>query len=228
MKKIAIFDIDGTIFRSSLLIEITEALVDAGIFEKSVKDHYKDHHQNWLNRKDSYEKYIAGVVKAFELNIKGVSEKDFTRISREVVSIKHEQTYQYTRDLVRQLQEKDYFLLAISNSPKLLVGDFCKKLGFDRSYGRIYETDTEGKFTGKTLFQDIISDKSKILQRAMEKWDLTIEGSIAVGDTEADIPMFRMVDVPICFNPNRGLFSEARKHGWKIVVERKDMFYEIQ
>ena len=68
MKKVAIFDIDGTIFRSSLLIEITEALIDAGMFKKSAKKYYAKQHQNWINRKDSYDKYIDKVVKAFEIN----------------------------------------------------------------------------------------------------------------------------------------------------------------
>ena len=30
MKKVAIFDIDGTVFRSSLLIELTDALIQEG------------------------------------------------------------------------------------------------------------------------------------------------------------------------------------------------------
>jgi len=32
LRKIAVFDIDGTIFRSSLLIECVEAMISAGLF----------------------------------------------------------------------------------------------------------------------------------------------------------------------------------------------------
>jgi len=32
MKKLAIFDIDGTIFRSSLTIELLESLIEEGVF----------------------------------------------------------------------------------------------------------------------------------------------------------------------------------------------------
>ena len=31
-KKVAVFDVDGTLFRSSLLIEIVETLIAAGVF----------------------------------------------------------------------------------------------------------------------------------------------------------------------------------------------------
>ncbi len=228
MKKVAIFDIDGTIFRSSLLIEITEALIDAGIFKPSIKKYYAEHYQNWLDRKGSYEKYIDGVVRAFENNIKGVKYEDFLKISKKVLAAKQERTYQYTRDLIKQLQKKNYYLLAISNSPEVIVSNFCKQLGFDKAYGRIYEVNEKGIFTGKILHEKIISDKAKVLQRAVGKENLTIEGSVAVGDTESDIPMFKLVDRPICFNPNRRLHAAAKKYGWKMVVERKDMFYEIK
>jgi len=227
MKKVAIFDIDGTIFRSSLLIEITEALIAEGIFKPSIKKHYSKHHKDWLNRHGSYEKYIDGVVEAFDANIKGKKYEDFMKISKRVVAIKQDQTYKYTRDLIRQLKKKKYFLLAISNSPKMIVDDFCKQLGFDKAYGRMREINEKKIFTGRLMHEDIINNKAKVLQRVMEKEKLTIKGSIAVGDTESDIPLFKMVDNPICFNPNKKLYNAAKKQGWKIIVERKDMVYEI-
>lgn len=227
MKKVAIFDIDGTIFRSSLLIEITEALIDAGIFRRSARKKYALEYQNWLDRKDSYEKYIDKVVKVFEANIKGVRYKDFLNISKKVITAKQNHTYQYTRDLIKELKKKNYFLLAISNSPKLIADDFCKQLGFDKTYGRMYELNAKKTFTGKIMHLEMISDKAKVLKRAVEKEKLTMKNSIAVGDTESDIPMFKAVDTPICFNPNKKLFAVAKRNGWKVVVERKDMFYEI-
>ncbi|HOW60397.1 MAG TPA: HAD family phosphatase [Candidatus Moranbacteria bacterium] len=227
MKKIAIFDIDGTIFRSSLLIEITEALIEAGLFKSSAKKYYSKQHKNWLNRKDSYEKYIDRVVRAFELNIKGVKYNDFIKISKKVIAAKRSQTYQYTRDLIQELKKKDYFLLAISNSPKIIVDEFCKRMGFNKAYGRMYEVNEKGIFTGAIMHREMISNKAKVLQRVIEKEKLTIKNSIAVGDTESDIPMFKVVSKPICFNPNKKLYRVAKKNQWKVIIERKDVFYEV-
>jgi phosphoserine phosphatase len=125
------------------------------------------------------------------------------------------------------LKKKNYFTLAISNSPKELLDDFCKNLGFNKVYGRVYEVGKNGKFTGKTLYADIISDKSKILRRAIEKNNLTLQGSVGVGDTESDIKFLELVDMPICFNPNQKLYVHAKSAGWKIVVERKDVIYNV-
>ena len=79
MKKVAIFDIDGTIFRSSLLIELTEAFIQEVFFSLKVRKSYARAYKNWLNRRGSYEDYINAVVKAFGQNIKSVLYNEFSR-----------------------------------------------------------------------------------------------------------------------------------------------------
>jgi len=227
MKKVAIFDIDGTIFRSSLLIEITEALIQEGIFPKTVKDIYIKAYENWANRKGSYDKYINAVIHAFGQSIKGMCYNDFVRVTKKVMVSHQKRVYRYTRELVKDLKKKKYYLLAISGSPKTVVDEFCKKWGFDKTYGRIYELDKSGKFTGKILHEDLIDDKARVLERAIEKEGLTLSGSVGVGDSEIDIAFLKMVEKPICFNPNSKLYRHAKSAKWKIVVERKDMVYFI-
>jgi len=227
MKKVAIFDIDGTIFRSSLLIEVTEGLLQAGIFPKKISKTYQASFTKWLSRQGSYEKYIMDVVYAFQKNIKGVSRKDFTAISKQVVDFHKNRVYRYTRDLVKKLKKKGYYLLAISHSPKELADQFCKNLGFNKVYGRVYEVSAQGKFTGNTLYADLIDDKAKILKRAVEKERLTLSHSVGVGDTESDIAFLSIVAHPICFNPNNKLYQHAKKSGWRVVVERKDVIYKL-
>ena len=227
-RRIAIFDIDGTIFRSSLLIEITEALIDEGIFSPNTRNIYMKPYKNWSNRRDTYEKYIDSVVVAFMRNIKGVDYKAFVRITKKVINAKKDRVYRYTRDLVHDLKKKGFFLLAISQSPKELVQDFGYKMGFDKVYGRDYEVDKNGKLTGKVLFLDLIADKSNVLKRAVEKNNLTLKGSYGVGDSEGDITFLKMVDNPICFNPNNKLYQYAKKHGWAVMVERKDVVYPVK
>ncbi len=225
MKKVAIFDIDGTIFRSSLLIEITEALIREGIFSKKARGIYTKAYENWSDRKDSYKKYIGAVVDAFEQSIKGVRYNDFVKVVKNVMVSQQNHVYRYTRELVKDLKKKKYYLLAISNSPKAVVDEFCKKWGFDKAYGRVYELDRSGKFTGKILYENLITDKAKILERAIGKENLTLTDSVGVGDSESDIAFLKLVEKPICFNPNSKLYHHAKSVKWKIIVERKDVIY---
>jgi phosphoserine phosphatase len=101
-------------------------------------------------------------------------------------------------------------------------------MGFHKTYGTLLELDPKTKrFTGKRLYEDLIFDKAKILRRAMEKDNLTLAGSVGVGDTESDIPFLALVRRPICFNPNSALYRVAKRRGWEVVVERKDVVYEV-
>ncbi len=227
MKKVAIFDIDGTIFRSSLLIEVTDALIAEGLFPAKIKNVYAKSYQAWHNRQDSYDKYIGDVVKAFDANLKKINKKDFEKVAKKVVAQQKDKTYRYTRDLVKTLKKKGYFLLAISHSPRELVYQFAKNLGFNKVYGRVHETNLKGNFTGKTLYLEEINNKATILKRAVVAETLTLKNSVAVGDSEGDIPMLSLVDNPIAFNPNSKLYLVAKKKGWKIVVERKDVIYVL-
>ena len=226
-QKVAVFDIDGTIFRSSLLIELVKVFIEEGIFESQVRGIYQRAQQKWVDRKGSYEEYIMAVVAAFTSHIKGVHYSDFDRAAKIVIARNKDRLYRYTRDLTQKLKKKGYYLLAISHSPKGIVDPFAKRLGFDKVYGMFYELGPTDKFNGKIADEHLIRNKANILRRAVAKENLTLKGSIGVGDTEGDIPVFELVETPICFNPNMTLYRHAKRNKWKIVVERKDVIYEL-
>ncbi|MGE5541163.1 MAG: HAD family hydrolase [Bacillota bacterium] len=226
-KPVAVFDIDGTLFRSSLLIELVEELVRRGIFPPEARNTYKDAHEDWLNRKGEYGPFIQKVVLAFGKYAKGAPYGEVADIAGEIIEAKRDRVYRYTRDLITDLKKDGHYLLAVSHSPKFIVDGFAYELGFDKSYGTFYDTGASNRFTGEIIDEHLIMNKAAILKRAVEKEGLTLEGSVGVGDTESDISMLTMVETAIAFNPNRLLYRHAKKHGWKIVVERKDVIYEI-
>lgn len=226
-RRVAIFDIDGTIFRSSLLIELVEVLIEQKIFHESVRADYEKEKVRWLDRKGDYESYIMAVVKVFMRNIKGVEYDDFHKAVKLVVARYRHRTYRFTEELIADLKKKKYFIVAISHSPKGVLDLFCKELGFDKVYGKFYELGPTDKFTGKILDEHLIMNKANILRRVVEVEGLTLKGSVGVGDTESDIAFLELVERPICFNPNMKLWKHAQRNGWEAVVERKDVVFQL-
>ncbi|MAJ97231.1 hypothetical protein CL644_02715 [bacterium] len=226
-QSVAVFDVDGTIFRSSLLISLVETMVAEGILPKKVQTYYRDAHKRWLDREGGYGEYINAMVDAFYENIKGVHYSEFAEISKKVVENQGKHTYRYTRNLIKQLKKDGYFLLAVSHSPKTILDQFCPGLGFDKTYGMIYEIGPEDRLTGEVVDKHLILNKSYIVKRAVEKEQLTLTGSVGVGDTESDISFLDIVEKPICLNPNSHLYRHAKLNEWNVVVERKDVIYEI-
>lgn len=226
-QKVAFFDIDGTVFRSSLLIELVEKMVEVGVFPESARAEYINEFQSWLNREGSYEAYINAVVATFMHHIKGVHYGEMADYGREVVRAHNKRVYRYTRDLMRQLKAEGYYLIAISQSPKAILDEFCKDYGFDKVYGRMYELGPSDRFTGVVLEEHLIQNKANIVNRVFDRHDFDRTDTYAVGDTEGDISMLEMVDRPICFNPNKVLFDHANREDWTVIIERKDVIYEL-
>lgn len=225
MQKVAFFDIDGTVFRSSLLVRLVEELVATSVLPADAQDGYIEAEEAWRNREGSYEDYIGALITVYTTFIKGVHYGVVADIGKAVVREQSHYVYRYTRDFIADLKRDNYFLVAISQSPKFILDVFCREYGFDKVYGRMYEIGPTDKFTGMVEEEHLIENKANIVKRVLENELLTREGSVGVGDTEGDIPMLELVDRPICFNPNQSLFNHAKRVSWEVVVERKDVIY---
>lgn len=226
-KKLAVFDVDGTLFRSSLFIELVERLIATGDLPKTMSRAYERKKREWLNREGEYDAYVAAMVKASEVYFKHVPVDAFRAAARHVVNQQSKHVYRYTRELIKTLKRKNYFLLAVSHSPKVILDYFGEKAGFDKVYGIIYEVGKNNKLTGTIIDEPVILNKANIVKRAVKNQSLTLKGSIGVGDSESDIPFLSLVEKPICFNPSLGLYRRARRSTWKIVVERKNVIYHV-
>jgi HAD superfamily hydrolase (TIGR01490 family) len=226
-RKVAVFDIDGTVFRSSLAIELVERLIEKDIFPVDARGAYEEEYRRWVERRGEYQAYVDGVARVLQEQIKGTSYEEVANIAGEIIEEQRHHVYRYTRDLIKRLKNEGYYLLAVSHSPKFIVDGFAHELGFDKSYGQFFASGPSDKFTGEVEDKELMENKAAVLLRVVRKENLAFTGSIGVGDTESDIPMLEMVEKPIAFNPNQALYTHAKRRGWKIVVERKDVIYEF-
>ena len=227
--KIAAFDIDGTIFRSSLLIELVNGLVKDRIFLKKAEDEIEDDYHAWLNRIANYDTYINKVAEVYFRHIVGCEKKEVLEVGKKVMAKQKLKVYRFTRDLVKDLKKQGYYLIAISGSPMFMVKDFAKRMGFDIAFGSDLEVKN-GLFTNKFTQRDSYNQKSKLLMKIIENSNISADwkNSVAVGDSATDISMLELVGKPIAFNPDGVLVDYAKKHGWRIVVERKNIVYDIE
>jgi HAD superfamily hydrolase (TIGR01490 family) len=227
MQKVAFFDIDGTVFRSSLLIRLVDELVAAQVFPTDAVKGYASAYEAWQNREGTYEAYMEAVIRVYLTHIKGIHYGTVADIGRMVVAENSHRVYRYTRDLIASLKRDGYYLVAISQSPKSILDEFCREYGFDKVYGRMYEIGPTDRFTGEVEEVHLIENKANIVHRVFDSGSFTEDGSVAVGDTEGDVPMLELVERPICFNPNKVLYEVAKHRSWNIVVERKDVIYSF-
>jgi len=227
-KKFAVFDIDGTIFRSGLYREVVYELIATDKAPLELSKAFAQLEIDWKTRKhnDAFKMYERAMSDTFDAVLSRIKYSDFDAAAMAVFERVSDYVYTYTRDLVRQLKQQNYTLIAISGSQEEIVKPFADKYGFDAWVGQQYERGDNGYFTGNIIKTHLRKDV--ILQRIVKENGLSFEGSIAVGDSRGDIEMLSIVQQPIAFNPDRDLFEMAKQNNWKVVVERKNMIYELE
>lgn len=224
MKPIAIFDIDGTIFRSSLTIELFKHLVARKVFGSGFMTRVRASEAKWLNRQGHYEDYVADVAAAYQKAIIGKRKDDIVAESRKVIAEQKLRTYRYTKYLLESIRGR-YFTVGISGSPLEIVSEYNQFLKFNKVYGWEFGLDQKGRYTNVVLHVPP-QYKRELIVRYVQNHGLSFKKSIGVGDTEADIGFLELVERPIAFNPNSGLAKIARRNNWTVVTERKDLVLE--
>lgn len=226
-RKFAAFDIDGTLFRSGLYREVFYELIKMGVIPAEIAEQSTQMHRKWRHRMhgNAFEEFEQVIIDYLDSSIPKLKICDYDEAARRVLEKKAENVYVYTRDLLKDLKSKGYFTIAISGSTIEVVEPFAERYGFDTWIGQTLERGDE-YFTGNITKTH--TGKDKILEKLIKEHNLTLEDSYAVGDSNGDVGMLRMVDNPIAFSPTIELFEVARKNNWKIVIERKNSIFELE
>src|SRR5918997_6643622 len=115
---LAVFDVDGTLFRRGLLPALTRRLVEEGVFSERVREELSRDYYAWVERRGSYETYDQLVMELFLRELEGVSVAELRRCATVEVEAHGRRLHIYTRDLTRRLKQAGYHLIAISGSPQ--------------------------------------------------------------------------------------------------------------
>ncbi len=226
-KPFAVYDIDGTLIRWQLYHVLVDKLAGEGVLGVDAKQRLREARLSWKKREseNSFKEYERILIDLYEEALHHLKTADFDRIITSVIDAYKDQTYVYTRDLLHQLKADGYFLLIISGSHHELIEQIGEYYGFDDWIGSNY-VRTGKHFSGEKHIPSL--DKASALNQMIEKHLLSTEGSIGIGDSASDIAMLELVEKPIAFNPDKVLFERAKLSNWPIVIERKNMVYELK
>lgn len=227
MKKFAVFDIDGTLIRWQLYHAVVHELAKRGALGKDALTKVNAKRMIWKTRQDpnAWKIYESVIVAVYESALNVIDTKQFDEAVLSVIERYKDQTYSYTKELLTNLKSKGYFLLIISGSHHEMIELLARYYGFDDWLGSQY-LRKNGKFSGEKHIATF--DKGKTLAKFVDKHELTYDQSIAIGDSGSDISMLELVHKPIAFNPDQILLNHAKSKNWKIIVERKNVIYELE
>ncbi len=229
----AFFDIDGTIYRNSLLIEHFKMMVkyeyiNMMTWEGKVKEKFI----KWEKRIGDYDDYLEELVETYVDALKNYSKSDMDFIARRVIELKGDRVYKYTRDRLKYHLDKGHKVIIISGSPDFLVGKMAEKYGVKDFRGSEYIIDENGIFTGEVKPMWDAKNKKRVIKQYCEEYSIDLKKSYAYGDTTGDFTMFKQVGNAIAINPARRLLLKLKedkelREKVTIIVERKDVIYRL-
>lgn len=227
MSKFAVFDIDGTLIRWQLYHVMVDKLAGSGALGEGAKQKLREARMAWKKREhdQAFKDYERVLIELYEQGLQTLKTSAFDEFVTNIIDEYKDQTYVYTRDLLQTLKKDGFFLLIISGSHHELIEQIGKYYGFDDWIGTHYERKDEN-FSGNK--QVASRDKAKVLRELVVKHGLDFKDSLAIGDSASDIAMLEIVENPIAFNPDKILFEKAKSRNWPVVVERKNMIYELK
>ena len=205
----AFFDIDGTLYRDSLMVEHFKKLIKYDIIDqKAWFEHARDTFMDWDKRQGHYDDYLDEICDLYVKSLIGLDKTCIDFTSDQVIKLKSDRVYKYTRSRIKWHLDNNHIVIFISGSPGFLVEKMAKKYNVTDCIGSNYLFENE-------MFNGIDLNKS-----------------YAYGDTNGDINMLRRVGNPIAINPTKELLSHIASDPVisktsQIIVERKDIIYSL-
>jgi len=224
-RPVAAFDLDGSLVRKQLLVLLYEECFDLQIFRPVALKRFRKISLEHRDRKVTFEVYDRQIIELFVERIKKRRKDDLDFAAEQVYEKNKDWLYVFSKTLLGTLKST-HQCITITGAMNEVVSRLAPYWGFEHWYATELQVDASGCYTGKDKALPV-ADKRRALLEHIAKHGADLQGSIGLGDTGSDIPMLETVELPIAFNPNEVLGTEAEKRGWTIVIERKDRIYVL-
>lgn len=225
----AFFDIDGTLYRDSLMIEHFKKLMKYEVLDPLLwHGHVEKTYEQWKQRRGNYEDYMEELAEIYVDAIQNLNKEDTMFITKQVIDLKGDAVYRFTRERIKYHHEQGHHVFFISGSPDYLVEAMGKKYDATECIATKYLVDADGNFTGEVIRMWDAESKANAIDTLTQKYDLTLDQCYAYGDTNGDFSMLTSVGHGFAINPTEELLARLHDQDHvKIIVERKDVIYEL-
>lgn len=226
-------DIDGTLYRNSLMVEHFKKMLKYEVIKQyRWYDIAEKAFKEWDKRQGEYEDYMLEVASIYLESMKGLNRNEIEFITNQVIKLKGDRVYRFTRDRIEWHREKNHKIIFISGSPDYLVSKMASKYGATDYRGTKYYVGNDGNFTGEIAQMWDSENKHEAIMDFVSEYNLNLSKSYAYGDTNGDYSMFKLVGNPIAINPTKELLTNIKADSGLlkrtlVVVERKDVIYKL-
>jgi HAD superfamily phosphoserine phosphatase-like hydrolase len=222
--KVAVLDVDGTLFPGSLGFGLARRLAAQGAaieltqLEQLLAS-YRDGHV-------THEAIIAATHRIYSHGMAGLLVEEVRQTAAAVWRQAAGQVFDYARPLISRLTAAGFRVLLISGSPAEIVAPAAADLGAAGWYGASLRTE-HGRYLPEIVAAPgIPGGKLRALHALTAADPESFADSLAVGNATTDIELLERVRHPYAFEPDQALRKLADTQGWPI-VERTNALARI-
>lgn len=233
MSKIAaFFDIDGTLYRDSLMLAHLDELVEEGFIPAHVYvSKIKPIKTARKNRELEYEDYLNKLIEIYNHYLKRIPVEYIDNCADKAIEKAAKHVYHFTKNAIEWHKNQGHKVIFISGSPDFMVERMGKIYDVDLALGSVYIIKNN-KYTGKIEPLWDHNSKNKMIERLVNVHDLDLKKCYSYGDTHGDLLMLERVGHPTAINPSAELINKIRMNEklqdkTSIIIERKDVIYPI-
>lgn len=225
--RLAILDVDGTLYPGALGVELLRALIASGVCDRARGQRVFDLLHQYRAGEVDFATMSVHAYRLFAAALKDCACADVDRVARETWQRERARMFPFATELVRILEAGGYVPVLISGSPQEVVRLLAGELGIVRFCGAMF-FQHGGVYTGEVeLASAVLGNKQVILSTVIGEHAVCWRDSLAIGDSPTDAALFELVGRPVAFEPAPALRALAVERGW-ILADRDTLLDTVR
>ncbi len=221
-RKVAVLDVDGTLYPGALGVELLRALMATGACNRTRAEGVFEVLRQYKEGVIDFPTMATRAYTLYAQALEGVRCDTVDELARKVWGEEGLKLFGFVRPLVALLREAGYWSVIISGSPQEIIQHVADELGIPQARGALF-TREEGRYTGGVdLSSGALGEKSRIFDALTRGQGVRLERCFALGDSLSDAALFERVGLPLAFEPAPALLVLARQRGWAVAT-REDV-----
>lgn len=214
--RIAILDVDGTLYGGNLGIDLVKSLIKNQLFADDIGIEIFKLYEKYKSGEMEKSTVVDLIYKLFAEGLKDKIANDVNVIAKKTLSEVIENTFSYTNDLINLLKKYNYHIVLLSGSPIEILKHFGKAFQIEEKdiIGGITEIE-KGKYTGKlSSYPGSSEQKVRIFEEwvKVNKFEIKWDNVLVLGNNERDFGLLSRSGLPIAVNPDIELERMAKNN----------------
>lgn len=211
-ERLALFDFDNVIYRGHSVFDIIQAQEQDNFIKSGVWSAVDEQLQRYKKQEASYKEAADKMLEAWAKGLQGKGYQEAVDYVQNYFNNNPNKFFGWFEEV--RLSLKNYEIFIVSTNYQFIAEAVTNRFNLQGYVSS--EAEVSGDiFTGKVA-KSLAGGKGEI-SSLLERYPKA--RSLAVGDSENDIEMLELVEIPVCFQPDEKLRIVAIDKNWIIVDE---------